>query len=199
MVSPEILHRASWLPNDVMARRWADLSDSEASDQLDELIGADSEGSDDHDELTVATVRVEDGGSVYVAMQPRDTVGDLNLWIEKTQGLLRNSFALSHNGEYLTRRRPMATLAPACVLHLTSRVEDGRPRGMPLLRCNSRAKTKDAIYITEEARGDPLEFPHATRALSADPWSQRCLFGPVGNGKDNNSHRDASRAVQWNI
>ena len=172
--------------------RWADLDDDDPTTlSLEEFI-------EEADALCVS-VRLEDGGSVYVAMQPRDTVGDLNLWIEKTQGLWRNSFALSHNGEYLTRRRSMATLAPACVLHLTSRVEDGWPRGMPLLCCNSRAKTKDAIYIPEEARGDPLEFPHATRALSADPWSQRCLFGPVGNGKDNNSHRDASRAVQWNI
>ena len=80
----EILHRAAWLPRDVMARRWADLSDSEASDQLDELIDADSDAGDDHDELIVVTVHVEDGGSVYVAMQPRDAVGDLSLWIEKT-------------------------------------------------------------------------------------------------------------------
>ena len=77
--------------------RWADLvdTDGDAGDDpttlsLEELI-------EEADAICVS-VRMEGGGSAYVAMQPRDTVSDLNLWIEKTQGLRRNSFALSHNG-----------------------------------------------------------------------------------------------------
>ena len=106
--------------------RWVDLVDCDGEEAGDVCV----------------TVRLEGGGSAYVVMESRDSIADLNLWIEKAQGLPRNSFALSHDGQYLTRRRSMATLAPACVLHLVSRVKDGQLRGMPLMRYNSHVKTK---------------------------------------------------------
>ena len=162
--------------------RWADLVDTDGGAGDDPTTLSLEELIEEADDICVS-VRLDDGGSVYVAVQPRDTVGDLNLWIEKTQGLRCNSFALSRNGEHLTRRRPMATLAPACVLHLTSRVEDGRPRGMPLFRCNSRAKTKHAIYVSEKARGDHVEFPQATRALPPDARLQRLFSCSVWRGE----------------
>ena len=168
-----------------------DAGDDPTTLSLEELI-------EEADAICVS-VRLEGGGSAYVAMQPLDTVGDLNHWIEKTQGLRRNSFALSHDREFLTRRRPMATHAPACVLHLTSRVDDGRPRGMPVARCNSWAKTKDAIYIPEEARGDPMDFPKATGAFPTDARRQRSLSGAVWDGQDDHAHRHAARAVRQRV
>ena len=98
---------------------------------------------EEEEEDVCVTVRLPSGSSAYVVMEVRDTVADLNTWIEKTQGMPRDSFVLSHNGEYLTRRRPMATVGPARVLYLTSRTEpNGAPRGMLVLRHNSCVKRK---------------------------------------------------------
>ena len=107
--------------------RWADLVDSDGEAAAGDVC---------------VTVMLECGGRAYVVMESRDTIADLNVWIEKSQGLPRNSFALSHDGQYITRRRPMYTFPPACVLRLVSRIKDGQLRGMPLMRYNSHVKTK---------------------------------------------------------
>ena len=113
----------------VVRPRWTDVTD-------DEEVGGEEED-------VCVTVRLPSGDSEYVVMEARDTVPDLSVWIEKTLGLSRTSFVLSHNGEYLTRRRSMATRAPVCVLHLKSRTEpSGHPRGMLVLRHNSYVKRK---------------------------------------------------------
>ncbi len=89
------------------------------------------------------TVRLPSGDSTYVVMEARDTVSDLSAWIAKTWGMSRTSSVLSRNGEYLTRRRSIATLVPACVLHLASLTEPcGHPRGMLVLRHSSYVKRK---------------------------------------------------------
>ena len=112
--------------------RWADLSDYD-EEEKNELIDASD---------TVVVVLRSVYGSACVAMRPEDTVESLNLWLEKTKGIKRNSFVLSHNGVFLTRRQTLQAFAPACILQLTSRVENnGTPRGLPV--ANVKTKNRD--------------------------------------------------------
>ena len=171
-----------WGSRDVMARRWADLSDSEVGDdQLDELIVA---------------VRVENDHTTCVAMCPHDTVGRLSSYTEARKGLARDSLSLSHNGIFLTRRQTIGSIdSRACVLQLiTRRLPDGRLRGS--FPATVSQKHDD---VPKATRGSSLEFPQATGAVSADARCQWRVSGSLRHGQDNNSHRDASRAVQWNI
>ena len=96
----------------VVRPRWADVTDDDEVEEEEEDV--------------CITMRLPSGDSTYAVMEACDTIADMNLWIEKTLRMPRTSFVLIHNGEYLTRRWSMATLAPACVLSLTSRAE---PRG----------------------------------------------------------------------
>ena len=70
-------------------------------------------------------------------MAQNSTISELNQWIEKTQGLPRQSFALSDEGGYLKRQRLLETIEPPRELLLTKRVVDGVPRGMVLRRCGA--------------------------------------------------------------
>ena len=99
-----------------MAPRWADISDESESE----------------DEGTFVTVRLPDGRSTHVVMEAGALIGELNQWIQDTEGIHRNSFALSCRGQYLTRRIPVPT--PSCELPLVKRLDKGRPRGTVLGR-----------------------------------------------------------------
>ncbi len=96
---------------------------------------------DCEDEAEEEDVCITVGRSIYLVTEASDTVADLSLWSEKTQGMPHKSCVLSHGGEYLIRRRSMAALAPACVLRLATQTEGGRPRGMLVLRRNTYVKT----------------------------------------------------------
>ena len=107
-------------------RRWVDLVDEENEPEEEEVF---------------VTIRLPSGKSTHVVMEARDTVSDLNKWLEKTEGLSLQSFVLSHNGQYLTRRLPMASLGASCELHMTMRTQsNGLPRGMLVLRNNCYVK-----------------------------------------------------------
>ncbi len=109
----------------VVRPRWADVTGDD---------NADDEAEEEEEEDVFVSVRLPNSSSAYVAMEARDTVSNLNLWLEKTLGAPGTSFVLRQNGECLTRRRSMARLAPACVLRLTSRTKpSGHPRGMLVL------------------------------------------------------------------
>ncbi len=97
-----------------MSTRWADI--------VDELF---------------VTVRLPGGKSTSVTMAQNSTISELNQWIEKTEGLLRQSFVLSDEGGYLKRQRVLETIAEPRELLLTKRVVDGVPRGMVLRRCGA--------------------------------------------------------------
>jgi hypothetical protein len=97
-----------------MSTRWADITD----------------------EIFV-TVQI-DGKNTHVSMAQNSTVSELNQWIEKTEGLPRQSFVLSDEGGYLKRQRLLETIAEPRELLLTKRVgSDGVPRGMVLRRCGA--------------------------------------------------------------
>ncbi len=102
-----------------MSTRWADIVDEEEQQNI------------------FVTVRLPGGKSTYVMMERNSTISELNMWIETTQRLHRNSFVLSDEGGYLKRQRAMETLTPPCELLLTKRVVDGVPRGMVLRRCGA--------------------------------------------------------------
>ncbi len=51
-----------------------------------------------------------EGRSIYVAMQPRDTVGRLYSHIEEVKGPACDASVLSHNGQYLQCRQTMAAI-----------------------------------------------------------------------------------------
>ena len=122
--------------------RWAYLSDYDEVEK-NELIDASDN--------TVVVVIRSVYGSACVAMRPEDTVESFNFWLEKTKGIKINSFVLSHNAVFLTRRQTLQALAPACILQLTSRVENnGLPRGLPV-----------ANVKTKKSRGDNVA-PQAT-------------------------------------
>ena len=86
------------------------------------------------DDGLFVTVRLPSGKTTNVVMENDSLIQDLNKWIEDTEKIPRNSFALSHRGEYLTRRVPMATLDPSYELQVTLRFLNGRPRGMAVGR-----------------------------------------------------------------
>ena len=92
-----------------MAPRWADISD------------------ESEDEGTFVTVRLPDGRSTHVVMEAGALIGELNQWIQDTEGIHRQTFALSCQGQYLTRRTTVPTAS--CELHLVKRFDNGRPRG----------------------------------------------------------------------
>jgi hypothetical protein len=100
-----------------MSFRWADIADEEPNIFL--------------------TVRLPGGKSTHVSMERNSTVSELNQWIEKTEGLPRQSFVLSDEGGYLKRQRVLETIEPPRELLLTKRVVDGVPRGMVLRRCGA--------------------------------------------------------------
>ena len=97
-----------------MSTRWADIVDEEV----------------------FVTVRI-DGKNTHVSMAQNSTISELNQWIEKTEGLPRQSFVLSDEGGYLKRQRVLETIAEPRELLLTTRVVDGVPRGMVLRRCGA--------------------------------------------------------------
>ena len=103
----------------LMATRWADIAD-------------ESEENESEDEGVFVTVRLPNGRSTHVVMEAGALIGELNQWIQDTEGIHRNSFALSCRGQYLTRQ--ILVPAPSCELHLVKRLDKGRPRGMALRR-----------------------------------------------------------------
>ena len=100
-----------------MSTRWADILDEEPNIFL--------------------TVQLPGGKSSRVSMERNSTVSELNVWIEKTQGLPRQSFVLSDEGGYLKRQRVLESIAEPRELLLTKRVVDGVPRGLVLRRCGA--------------------------------------------------------------
>ena len=98
-----------------MSTRWADILDEEL----------------------FVTVRLPGGNSTSVTMAQNSAISELNQWIEKTEGLPRQSFVLSDEGGYLKRQRLLETIAEPRELLLTKRVVDGVPRGMVLRRCGA--------------------------------------------------------------
>ncbi len=96
-----------------MSTRWADITD----------------------ELFV-TVRIGEK-TISVSMAQNSSISELNQWIEKTEGLPRQSFVLSDEGGYLKRQRLLETITEPRELFLTKRVVDGVPRGMVLRRCGA--------------------------------------------------------------
>ena len=98
-----------------MSTRWADIADEEV----------------------FVTVRLPGGKSTHFPMAKNSTISELNQWIEKTEGLPRQSFVLSDEGGYLKRQRLLETIAEPRELLLTRRVVDGVPRGMVLRRCGA--------------------------------------------------------------
>ena len=101
-----------------MATRWADIVDESESESEDEGV--------------FVTVRLPNGRSTHVVMEVGASIGELNQWIQDTEGIHRNSFALSYRGQYLTRQILVPT--PSCELHLVKRLDNGRPRGTALGR-----------------------------------------------------------------
>ena len=58
----------------IVRPRWVDLADE-----------VEAEVEEEEEDVCV-TVRLPSGSSAYVVMEARDTVADLNIWIEKHRG-----------------------------------------------------------------------------------------------------------------
>ena len=72
---------------------WADLSDDE--DKFADLYQTGD---------VIMVIRgFEDGTAEIAAMRGDQTINDLNLHIERKQGLRRTSFVLKHNEQFLKR------------------------------------------------------------------------------------------------
>ena len=101
--------------------RWADLSDDE--DHSAELYQSG--------DVLVVIRGFEDGTAEIAAMRGDQTTNDLNLHIERKQGLRRSSFDLKRNEEFLKRGQTIESLGvQACVLYVVSRTDaNGAARG----------------------------------------------------------------------
>ena len=104
--------------------RWADLSDDEDNSAESYQPG----------DIIVVIRGFEDGTAEIAAMRGDQTINDLNLHIERKQGLRRSQFVLKHGDEYLKRAQTIESLGvPACVLHVVPRMDSsGAPRGYPV-------------------------------------------------------------------
>ena len=102
--------------------RWADLSDDE--DNSAELHQPG--------DIIVVIRGFEDGTAEIAAMRGDQTINDLNLHIERRQGLRRSSFVLKHNEQFLKRGQTIESLGvQACVLYVVSRTDaNGAARGL---------------------------------------------------------------------
>ena len=102
--------------------RWADLSDVEDSSAQVYQPG----------DVIVVIRGFEDGTAEIAAMRGDQTINDLNLHIERKQGLRMSSFVLKHNEEFLKRRQTIESLGvQACVLYVVSRTDaNGAARGL---------------------------------------------------------------------
>jgi len=102
--------------------RWAELSD-------DEDNSADLHQPGD----IIPVIRgFADGTAEIAAMRGDQTINDLNLHIERKQGLRRSQFVLKHNEEFLKRGQTVESLGvQACVLYVVSRTDaSGAARGL---------------------------------------------------------------------
>ena len=74
----------------------------------------------------------EDGTAEIAAMRGDQTINDLNLHIERKQGLRRSTFVLKRNEQLLKRGQTIESLGvQACVLYGVSRTDaNGAARGL---------------------------------------------------------------------
>ena len=102
--------------------RWADLSDNE--DNSAELYQSG--------DIIVVIRGFEDGTAAIAATRGDQTINDLNLHIERRQGLWRSTFVLKHNEQFLKRGQTIESLGvQACVLYVVSRTDaNGAARGL---------------------------------------------------------------------
>ena len=164
--------------------RWVDLADE---------VEAEVEEEEEEEEDVCVTVRLPSGSSAYVVMEARDTVADLNAWIEKSQGLPRNSFALSHDGQSTSPAVGRCLLLPLRV-YCTSSPESKTASfgGCPLCATILTLRQRDD---SEEARGDRVEFQETARAVPADPRRKWCVSGSLRDGQNHDFNIYAARAL----
>ena len=73
--------------------KWGDLS------TFYQVYPMSTRWADIVDEEVFVTVRLPDGKNTHVSMAQNSTISELNQWIEKTEGLPRQSFVLSDEGD----------------------------------------------------------------------------------------------------